>query len=151
MTGWRGMNDFSSNVEQLEITVLEACAHRGEWPEKVVAGISAALDFAAANPDAARILAIDARTSGSGSDYLRMVELFSHLFASEAPCQPRLAVAPEQALVGGIAMMVAKHLRSGHLDRLGQAAPELVYLALLPYLGFDEAKRWASSAASPPV
>ena len=39
------------------------------------------------------------------------------------------------------------HLRSGSLDRLREIAPELVHLMLLPYLGFDEAKRWAESTA----
>jgi hypothetical protein len=149
VAGWRDVADFPRRVEELELAVMRACARSGEWPEKVAVGIRAALDFAAANPEAARVLAIDVRTSGSGTDYLRLVELFSELLGAEAPREPPgVSDASDRAVVGGIATVVAMHLRSGTLDRLPHAAPELTYLALLPYLGFEEAKRWASLAGT---
>jgi hypothetical protein len=148
VAAWRGRDDFAGSVARLELAVLDAAAQRVEWPAKVAAGIRAALDFATDNPEAARVLALEVRASGSARDYAGMIELFGRLLASKAPGKPDVAsTVPEQALIGGIAAVVARHLRAGHLDRLDQVAPELVYLTLLPYVGFDEAKRWAGGPA----
>jgi hypothetical protein len=136
---------YASSVEQLQNEVLEACGTHADWPARVAAGIYAALDFAAANPEAARALAVEARTEVAGAEYLRMVERFSEVFATEVPPERRLAGAMDQALINAIAMVVGDRLRTGSTDRLSELGPELVHLALLPYLGFDEAKRWAET------
>ena len=67
---------------------------------------------------------------------------------ARVPAKQRSAGPTDEALVGAIAAIVAYHLRSERLDRLEDAVPELVCLALLPYLGFDGAKGWADTAAS---
>jgi hypothetical protein len=115
----------------------------------VAAGICAVLDFAAENPETARALAIESRLTDFDSGYVPMIEQFSDLLAAHVPADLDVVASTEQALVGGIVMVVADHLRSGRLDRLAQLAPELVYFTLLPYLGFDEAKRWADSVDAP--
>jgi hypothetical protein len=43
--------------------------------------------------------------------------------------------------------LVGDHLRIGRVDRLLELRPDLVLLALLPYLGFSEAQRWANDLA----
>jgi hypothetical protein len=45
---------FESAFAHLQVEALEACGRHQDWPEKVAAAIYAALDFAAANPTAAR-------------------------------------------------------------------------------------------------
>jgi hypothetical protein len=136
---------YASSVEQLQTEVLEACGAHSDWPARVAAGIYAALDFAAANPEAARDLAVEARTEVAGAEYSRMVDTFTEVFATEVPRERQLAGAMDQALISAIAMVVGDHLRTESADRLNDLGPELVHLALLPYLGFDEAKRWAES------
>jgi hypothetical protein len=42
-------------------------------------------------------------------------------------------------------MVVRGHLLSGTADQLPSLAPELVYLALMPYTGLAEARRWTES------
>ena len=125
-----------------------ACAGQKEWPAKVAAGIRGAVDFCVANPDTAQILVIETRTATRHPDYLEMVGGFARFIDVEVPA--KLSVGPtDEALVGAIAAIVAYHLRSERLDRLEDAVPELVCLALLPYLGFDGAKGWADTAANP--
>jgi hypothetical protein len=148
-SGWLGMNDFSTSFEQLEGRVRAACATQEEWPAKVTAGIRAAVDFCVSNPYAAQILTIETRTAKGHGDYLQMVEGFSRILAGETASRQRNVGPGDEALVGAIASIVAHHLRSERLDRLEEAVPELVCLALLPYLGFDEAKGWADSASKP--
>jgi hypothetical protein len=143
------MSDNSSGVEQLDKVVRDACARQQEWPARVTAGICAAIEFVVDYPETARRLTIEYRISDFDRGYVPMVEQFSKLLAADAPPDQRLTASTEQALVGGIVTVVADHLRSGRLERLGQLAPELVYLTLLPYVGFDEAKRWADSVDSP--
>lgn len=143
---WLGANDFSSSFEQLKGRVREACAGQDEWPAKVAAGIRGAVDFCVSNPDAAQILVIETRTASGHGDYLQMVDGFSRFIDDEIPSRPRSAGPTDEALVGAIAAIVAYHLRSERLDLLEDAVPELVCLALLPYLGFDGAKGWAATA-----
>lgn len=146
-TGGHPMNDFSSGLERLENVIGEACSRQEEWPARVAAGIRAALDFAVTEPDAARTLAIEVRATDFEGDYLSMIEQLSQRLAAEAPPEQDLSVSTDQALVGGIATVVADHLRAGREAELIRVAPELVYLTLLPYVGFDEAKRWSDSVA----
>jgi hypothetical protein len=138
--------DFSSSYKHLESAVRRACAREDEWPAKVAAGIRAAVDFCVSNPGAAEVLAIETRTARGHGEYLQMVDGFSRILEGESASRERHPGPTDEALVGAIASIVAHHLRSERLDRLEQSIPELVCLALLPYLGFDGAKGWADTA-----
>lgn len=148
-TSWVGMNDFSTSFERLDRAVREACAAEDEWPAKVATGIRAAVDFATANPADAQVLAIETRTARGHGDYLQMVEGFSRILAGDDATPDRDAGPSDEALVGAITSVVAHHLRSDRLDLLEEAVPELICLALLPYLGFDAAKGWADASSDP--
>lgn len=139
------MSDFTASFAQLQGAVHDACGAAMEWPAKISAAIHAALEFAASQPQATRTLTMEARVSrfDGGRAYLQMIGYFSELLRVGAPHDQPLATSTEEALVGGIATVVSDHLRSGRAHRLVDVAPELVYLTLLPYLGFAEAKRWA--------
>ena len=65
-----------------------------------------------------------------------------------APHGERLPPTTDQALMAGMVGLVGDHIRIGRFDRLEELRPELVLLALLPYLGFAEAKRWANQTAA---
>jgi hypothetical protein len=60
---------FESAFARLQVAVLEACGRARPWPAGVAAAVEAALAFAAADPAAARVLAIQApveRPDGAG-------------------------------------------------------------------------------------
>lgn len=140
---------FQSAFGRLDATVRGACARHGEWPAKVRAAIYAALEFAVAEPTAARVLTVDAlieRTEGA-QRHVRLIEHFAAMLRAEAPRDARQPLSTEQALVGGVATIVADCLRSGESGLLLATGPELVQLVLLPYVGASEARRWACSSA----
>jgi len=137
--------DFAAAFGRLQVSVLEACGGEEVWPAKVCAAVGAAVDFAAADPAAARLLAIEslARRPQGGNRYLRMVEHFADLLRAEVPADERRPERTEAALVGGVTSLVADHLRGGTPEQLRALAPELAESVLVAYMSRGEARRWA--------
>ncbi len=113
-----------------------------------MAGIQAVLEFAAADPQGAHALTIDARRHPAGEVDLEQetIVYFAGLLRQVVRVERRVAVSTEQALVESIATVVRGHLQLGTTDQLPELAPELIYITLMPYLGISEARRWASSS-----
>jgi hypothetical protein len=88
-----------------------------------------------------------AASSRSGEAYEGTIKRLAELIRMNAPVGTRLPGATDEALVAGIVGLVGDHLRVGRSDRLEELRPELVLLALLPYLGFAEAQSWANRIA----
>jgi hypothetical protein len=134
-------------VAELEAAVLDACAGEGEWPAQIAAGIYAAVDFAIARPQV-----VEAVSLGSDPirDYESLIGRFTGFIQVRAPIEQRLPGTPDEALVAGIVGMVGDHVRLGRTDRLSELRADLVLLALLPYLGFAEARVWANRLEEDP-
>jgi hypothetical protein len=142
--------EFSGAVGRLQVAVLEACAKEEEWPAKVASAIGAAIDFSVSEPEEVRLLTIEAlvQRPDGGRRYVRTVEHFAELLRSVTPEERRRPASTELALIGGLATSIAHHLRSDTLTELLETVPELVEFALLPYLGHEEARRWAEWTAA---
>jgi len=136
---------FPDALAHLQVTILDACRRQETWPAKVAAGVGAAVDFAATQPETARMLTIQAliQRPDGGRRYVRMIEHFAELLGAEAPRDRRRPISTEQALVGGVATTIADHIRSETPTDLRAEVPALVELVLVPYLGQAEARRWA--------
>jgi hypothetical protein len=147
----RERREFADSFSQLESAVSEGCASDGEWQARFVAGIRAAFAFAAANPAAARALTIESRTDSDSladdGDHRRLIEHFADKLNRCAPPDQRLPASTDQGLITSIAAVVSQHLSSDRIDRLDEMATDMAYLALLPYVGFDEAGRWAERSS----
>ena len=133
-------------ISQVESAVIESCDERVEWPARISAGIAAAIDFMVANPAAARALTVK-RVGETGRDagYSAMLERLAGLLRADAPRPERLPAARDESVVSLIAGIVSCHVRAGTIESLSNGDPDLVFLALLPYLGFAEASRWSSA------
>jgi len=128
-------------LAELRASLAEVCRQRQEWPDKLAAGIYAALDFATADPDRALgLLARDGKADGEA--YRQTVDCLIRMLDEVVPTAAS-AAGGSAGSVEGIAMIVSEHLRAERADGLGQIAPALVEFALQPYLGYGEAKRWA--------
>ena len=138
---------FESAIERIERAVLASCEGHAEWPSRVSAGIRAALDFLIANPGAARVLAIDSRSAGPelDTDYVEMIGRFATLLGDGAPRSARQPASSDRSVVTVITAIVTCHIRAGTVESLRAGDPDLVFLALLPYVGFAEACRWSST------
>lgn len=135
---------FEDAAAEVETAVLHSCARQREWPARIAAGIRAAVEFAAEHPDAARALTIDSRAGEpEGDAYFEMVARFAAMLRAGAPRPEALPASSDRAVVNAIASIISHHVRSGQCERLGHGDPDLVFLALLPYLGFAEAIRWS--------
>jgi hypothetical protein len=142
----RGRAKFLPSFAALQETVRTACEERAEWEAKVSAGIGAVLEFAAADPDAALTLTVRARRedSGPGDREDEVLAYFVELLEKTTPAG-RLEVSSDAGVVEAIATIVRGHLRAGSAKQLPGLAPELVYMALMPYSGLAGAERWANS------
>lgn len=131
-------------LAELEAVIRKACAAQAQWPAGVVAGIYAGVDYAIYHPEVAGTLATEAHAVlDRPRGYESLVSRLAGILRASASQVKRLPGATDEALVGGMVGLVGDHLRVGRVDRLRELRPELVLLTLLPYLGFDEAKRWA--------
>jgi hypothetical protein len=139
---------FDSAFARLQVRIESACVAEAKWPEQVSAGIRAALEFAAADPGAARTLTTEA-LAGGRAGYERYNRMISHLGEWFLPGRElrsegeRLPEITEKAMVGGVAMLVAQRVDLGRHAELPQLAAEAVQFALTPYLGTEEARRVA--------
>jgi hypothetical protein len=142
----REPDTFESAIAQVEQAVIESCGRHQEWPARIAGGIGAAIDFLIANPGAARILTINSR-SGAAEDanYLEMITRFAGLLGENAPHSERLPASSDRSVVSVIAAIVSRHVRAGTIDSLSAGDPDLIFLALLPYVGFAEASRWSAT------
>ncbi len=131
---------FERYLDQL----LQVCGAQPTWPLKVKVGIGVTLDMVAASPVDAQFVIGEAMAV---SDEFRLQVLDSRdrlaglLVAgrTEAPYGAELPDLVESALIGGISGVVSTQLRAGEAKHLPALAPELVELALTPYLGREEA------------
>lgn len=139
---------FPLVLANLETAVLEACAGEDLWPAQVAAGIYAGVDYAIAHPEVAETLAYESGAEAEGiRRYESVIGRLAGFIRVKAPTEGRLPAATDETLVAGMVGLIGDHLRVGRLDRLAQLRPELVLLTLLPYLGFEEAQKWANRTA----
>jgi hypothetical protein len=151
-SGAEPQEPFARLLSDLEASVAAACRSREEWPEQVGAGIYAGVDFATSNPVVAdALLALGAPRKASSGSYKRVIGRLARLISQDAPGRSRLPGSTDEALVAGIVGLVGDHVRVGRLEALEALRPDLVLLALLPYLGFHEAREWANRFAADEV
>jgi hypothetical protein len=135
-------------LRDLEAAVLRGCSTQGDWPAQVAAGIYSGVAFAISRPAVVEALTVQGSAdSDSQSGYDGTISRLAGFIQVNAPKGSRLPGATDEALVAGIVGLVGDHLRLGRVDRLEQLRPELVLLALLPYLGFAEAQDWSNRVA----
>jgi hypothetical protein len=142
---------FDAAFAGLQVAVEAACAAQPEWQEGVVAGVRAALEWAAADPGAAQLLTNEALAGGAPgfARYDRMVSYIAGLLLPGrelAAHGERLPEVTERAVASGLAMLVAQRLSLGREAELPGLAPEAAQFALTPYLGTAGARRVAAGS-----
>jgi hypothetical protein len=141
--------DFEACRAALERTVRTSCAGEEEWPRTIVAAIDAALEFAAESPTAAQVLTERAgeRWKEREPHFTAMVERLAELLARGAPpANPRLPT--PQGVVLCIVKLVNLRVESRRPHEVTKIAPDLAFLALLPFVGFAGAQRWSQQTAA---
>ena len=141
-------------LERLLEAITEACSAQAAWPDGVAAGVGSALEFAARSPGEARLVLLASHTVSEpklmDAAIATHERLESLLRAGRERCsEARSPVeTTEPALIGAATTVVGARLSTGQVDGLQQLGPELVQIILAPYLGYDEAQRFARAAAA---
>lgn len=144
--------DFARNFEKafakLRVAVETAYAAEPDWPAQAAAAIRAVLEFAAEDPVAARVLTVDSLAQGSGHFARQPADHLARLLAGGRDAHPEGEALPdllEDALAGGIFMLMVQRLEVGDTGTLAALAPEAIEFALTPYVGRDRARDAAAT------
>jgi AcrR family transcriptional regulator len=135
--------------QALRIAVDAYKAQGDDWPLGVAAGIRALLDYLASEPAHAHLTVVD--TFAASPLAIEIRDTGVHAFA--AYLQPGYhhasaagrrvpGIAPE-AIAGGIWQVLHSHIEHAHVQDIAGLAPQLIYVALVPFLGGKEAGRIA--------
>ncbi len=130
-----------------ELTAAAEAAS-SEWPDRLRAAAAALLRTFAANPDLVSFCLI-APLSADPQITARYRLSMQHLLASlvtvipPPPASRRPSAAAQDGIVGGVAALIVHKVKLGEGERLPELLPDLLELALTPYLGRDEAVRVA--------
>lgn len=137
---------YDDAVERIRANVLGACEASGEWARRVLAGLEALLNHLAAEPAQAGLVLVEGLRAGRGiyDRYQAAVSSFVPPLRDGAPAPAggeRPPQATDEAVVGGIASLLARRVIAGETAQLPELLPEIAEFALTPYLGAAEARR----------
>jgi AcrR family transcriptional regulator len=144
---------FGAAYEMIETHVLDsmlAAPGAGDpWPERVRARLAALLDVLSHDAAVSRFFLVEPLAAGGevAARYREAMQLLATTLRPEPPPSELDMEVRDQALIGGIATLIVRRLNAGGTARLPELLPDLVELALAPYLGRAEAKRQAAAAA----
>jgi AcrR family transcriptional regulator len=135
--------------EHVRGAMLAAAAPTEPWPEQVRARLAALLEVLGRDLAVARFYLTEPLAAGGeiAARYRDAMQLLAETIRPESTLSEMDVEVRDQALMGGIATLIARRLNAGEPDRLRELLPDLVELALSPYLGREEARRFAREAA----
>jgi AcrR family transcriptional regulator len=138
-------------IGQLEFVVLERASGAAPWPERIRLGLQTLLGALACNPDGARVALVECLSAGEAAvarlraalgAFVPILEQGRAVAASTEHLPPQAS----EAVVGGIAAILHRRVLEGRTAELPALLPDLVYFALMPYLGHHRALRAAGLA-----
>ncbi len=141
--------DFETAYAKFQGVVETAYATEADWPMQAAAAIRTALEFAAEDPISAHVLTVESLAQGSGDfAHRRPVEHLARLLAAGRNAHPEGETLPnllEDALAGGIFMLMVQRLERGDVETLVVLIPDAIEFALTPYVGRDRARDVAAA------
>lgn len=124
------------------------------WPDSLRAAAYAVADWMREHPREVRFGAVDMLWAGELAQAQRekAFQRFVHMIDAGRAFSPDPALVPEAAAeraIGSMAAMITKRVQKGEADPYSYI-PQLLYLAVLPYLGEEAAKRELSAPRPSP-
>jgi len=135
-------------VDELEGQVRAAYLGSGAWPERVRAAVTAALEFFAERPAAARFMLVELFAVGAPARE-RFQDGFNRFVAllDEGLDEGRLngaPVRPTSLAVGAVAARAYEEVLVGRAAELPRLVPDLTYELLVPFVGEAAAREAAA-------
>lgn len=131
-------------------SMLAAPGPSKSWAEQVRARLATLLDVLARDPDVARFYLVEPLVAGGepAARYRDAMQLLAEAIRPQSTVADMNVEVRDQALIGGVATLIARRLKSGEAARLSELLPDLAELVLAPYLGRDKARRFARGKAA---
>ena len=134
-----------AGMRQAQLVLAEAYdADRDSWPDAVVAGLRALIDFVTSEPAHAHLNLIDTFVASPASIEIRAQSL-QGFAAYLRPGEDQSAQAADvpaiaaEATAGGIWEIFRHYVNRGQLAQLSDACPQVIYIALTPFIGAEQA------------
>jgi AcrR family transcriptional regulator len=124
--------------------ITQTLAAQSGWVEALRAGTRALLEFLASEPSYAHLACVDVliaqphladRLEEANAFYTRLLSL---RIGRDAPALPAVPIVGE-ATVGGVFELLHDYILRGDTSELGELAEHIVYIALTPLLGAEDA------------
>ncbi len=145
---------FEAFIEDFVGQVRSAFEAEARWPASLRAAAYATTDWMDEHPDTARFGMLDVLAAHNEMIRVRREEIFvwcATLIDAGRAVSPDPDAVPEAAAlmaIGAVVQIVVRRMQTGEDLGLGQLVPELMYGAVLPYLG-EEAARAELAAPRP--
>lgn len=112
------------------------------WAERVRASLAALLDVLSRDPAVARFYLVEPLAAGGeiAARYREAMRLLAETIRPAGGLAEANAEVRDQVLMGGIATLIVRRLKTGEPARLPELLPDLTELALAPYLGREKAR-----------
>jgi AcrR family transcriptional regulator len=153
-------------IDGVQSAVCERVPASASWAERVGAGLKALLAALAGHPDGARVAFVECLGAGEAAiarvrraiaSTIPIMEEGRLLEAERrdgagvpAPDTGHLPPQTSEAVVGGIASILHRRILEDDTSQLRALLPDLLYFALMPYLGHERALAASESAAARP-
>jgi AcrR family transcriptional regulator len=142
---------YDTVVEQLLGAVGQAYEQADGWPQKVHDGLETFLAYLAAEPAFARMCIVEVVAAGPEARSRRDAAMrvfvdFLEPGRAEAPDGIVVPTLAADIVVGGIYEIIYSRLQRNAADELVEMLPELLYSALVPYIGHRAAERAVADA-----
>lgn len=145
---------FDETMVQTRAGIEAALAREAgaPWPRQVAAALGALFDVLLSDPLTARASIVEAPTVGPSiiERYERAMSDLSPLLRQGrelSPYKDELPETLEDTLAGGVLWSAYQRLIVGQDEGIESLLPDAIEFVLRPYLGEEEAARWAKSAA----
>jgi AcrR family transcriptional regulator len=127
-----------------------------DWPHQMIAALRRFVELIVSDPLIARACIVEAPTAGPVifERYERSIKALVPLFSPGRQYNPQGDQLPETieiTLAGSVLWSAYQRLIVGEVDRIEDVLPEVIELALRPYLGDEEAARLAREAIEEPA
>ena len=141
---------YDEAVKRIRDLVLAACGEREGWAPGVVAALAVLVERLAAEPAQAQLVLVEGLRAGRGvyDRYQEALQSFVPHLRDGAPTPANGEAPPEasdEAVVGGIASLLARRVLAGETAELPELLPEIAEFALTPRLGAAEARKVISA------
>jgi AcrR family transcriptional regulator len=136
-------------IDEFELVMLAQTSGEAPWPQRIRRGLQTLLSVISKHPDRARFVMIECLQAGEpAAERLRAAEAMFAMVLEEgveyATSVEHLSVEhlsplTAEGIAGGIAAIIHTRILEEDTAELPALLPDLLYIALMPYLGHERA------------